>query len=50
MREAITSIEEHKVWDERGNNIVWDLVPRSRDKKIIKSEWIYNIKEDPNTE
>lgn len=28
---------------------VWDIVSRLKDKKIIKCKWVYDIKEDPNT-
>lgn len=29
---------------------VWDIVPRPKDKKVIKNKWIFNIKENPNCE
>lgn len=28
---------------------VWDIVSRPKDKRIIKTKWIFNIKEDPST-
>lgn len=41
IKEELTSLDRHKIWD---------VVPRPKNKKIIKCKWIFNIKEDPNTE
>lgn len=40
VEDELTSIKKHKVWD---------VVSRPKDKRIIKSKWIFNIKEDPTT-
>lgn len=40
IKDELGSMKKHKVWD---------IVSRPKDKRIIKSKWIFNIKEDPST-
>ena len=40
MNEEVNSMKKHDVWD---------IVPRPKDKRVINSKWIFNIKEDPNS-
>ena len=37
--EELKSMEKHEVWN---------TVTRPKNKKVIKSKWVFNIKEDPN--
>lgn len=39
MEEEMASMKKHKVWD---------VVPRQKGKRVIKSKWIFNIKENLN--
>lgn len=39
MDEELASMKKHDVWD---------IIPRPKDKKVIKNKWIFNIKENPN--
>jgi len=38
MDEEIDAMMRHKVWE---------VVPRPKDKRVIKCKWVYNIKENP---
>lgn len=34
--------------DSMEKNTVWELVPRPQNKKLLKSRWVFRIKEDSN--